>query len=168
MSDKYKDDQGRYLTQAMFKETSSVDMRKKFPPEFTLKEHDIKGYKSMKQLYMACEDPTEYSFAMEILGSWEHWQKLSNSTWFKPIVDAWREELEIKLRSKGIRTMAELAVKDKNKDAAKWLAQAGFKLNSNSRGRPSKEEVQGELKKQARLKADIEEDASRLGITLIK
>ena len=165
---KYKDAQGRYLTRALFKETTDTEMRKKFSPEFTLKEHDITGYKSMRALYLSYDDPTEYRFAMEVLGSWDHWQKLSNSTWFQEdYLDAWRFELEIKLRSQGIQTMKGLAL-DKNKDAAKWLAQGGWSTSNAKRGRPSKEEVEGERKISARLKKDVADDAARLGITVIK
>ena len=163
---KYKDDQNRYLTRALFKETSDLMSRKKFSPEFTLKEHDIKGYKSMRALYLSYDDPTEYTFAIEVLGSWDHWQKLSNCTWFKDdYLEPWRFELEIKLRAQGINVMKGLAL-DKNKDAAKWLAQGGW--GATKRGRPSKEEVEGERKIRARLKDDIEADAERLGIRVVK
>jgi len=167
---KYKDAQGRFLTRALFKETSDLMSRKKFSPEFTLKEHDITGYKSMRALYLSFDDPTEYKFAIEVLGSWDHWQKLSNCSWFKEdYLDAWRFELEIKLRSQGIVTMKDLATTDKNKDAAKWLAQGGWSTTTTApkRGRPTNEEVKGERKIQARMKQDIEDDAARLGISIV-
>lgn len=169
MTDKYKDAQGRFLTRALFKETSDLMSRKKFSPEFTLKEYDITGYKSMRALYLSFDDPTEYKFAMEVLGSWDHWQKLSACTWFKEDLEAWRFELELKLRSQGITTMKDLATVDRNKDAAKWLAQGGWNTSSTpKRGRPSKQEVEGERKIQARMKNDIEDDAKRLGIIVVK
>lgn len=165
---KYKDSQGRFLTRALFKEMSDPESRKKFSPEFTLKENDITGYKSMRKLYLSFDDPTEYKFAQEVLGSWDHWQKLSNSTWFEDYINAWRFELEIKLRSQGIKTMKDLAT-DKNKDAAKWLAQGGWNATGKlKRGRPSKEEVEGERKVQARMKQDVQDDADRLGIKVVK
>lgn len=166
---KYKDTQGRFLTKSLFKETSTLEQRRKFTPEFTLKEDDISGYKSMRKLYLSYEDPTEYAFAIEVLGSWDHWQKLANSNWFKEdYLDAWRYELEIKLRSKGILTMSTLAVIDKNKDAAKWLAQGGWNVSGSARGRPTKAEVEGEKKKAAAIKTSVSEDAERLGLHIVK
>ena len=165
---KYKDTQGRFLTKSLFKETSTLEQRKKFTPEFTLKEDDIKGYKSMRKLYLSFEDPTEYKFAIEILGSWDHWKKLSNSSWFLEHVDNWRSELEVKLRSKGIITMTGLAVTDKNKDAAKWLATGGWNTSTIKRGRPTKEEVEGERKTLARIKSSVMDDAERLGLSVVK
>jgi len=167
MPSKYKDAQGRFLTKALFKETTTLEMRAKFSPEFTLKEDDIPGYKSMRSIYIKMEDPTEYAFAIEVLGSWEHWLKLVNSGWFKEHIDAWRSELDFKLKSRGYKQMNKLA-EDGNKDAARWLAEGKYNNKPTKRGRPSKEEVQGELKTQAKYKTDVAADAERLGIKLVK
>lgn len=165
---KYKDDQGRFLTRALFFETSGIaGTRDKYPPPFTLKEDDYKDYKSLRKIYLEYEDPTEYSFAIEVFGSWDHWQRLLNTEWFIPHIEDWRLELETKMESKGIKRMVELAKKDDKGVSAKWLASKGWKTGSN-RGRPSNAEVQGERKRQARSSKDTLEDAERLGLKIIK
>lgn len=165
---KYKDDQGRFLTRALFFETSGIaGTRTKYPPPFTLKEQDYKNYKSLRQIYLSYEDPTEYSFAIDVFGSWDHWDKLQNSDWFIPHLEEWRLELETKMESKGIQRMVELAEKDDKGPAAKWLASKGWK-EGTKRGRPSKEEVKGERKRQAKVYKDITEDADRIGLVRVK
>jgi len=155
----YKDSMGRYRTQSLFLETISITTE---TPVFTLKPQDHKGLPSLKRLYLEWMDPTEYSFAVEVLGSWEHWLKLCGSEWFMEHITVWRDELEIKLRSEGVASMRKLAAKG-NKDASKWLAEKGWNKRSGA-GRPSKEEVERERMQQARLASDLDDDAKRLGL----
>lgn len=157
MTAKYKDEQGRFLTAGLFKETNTSP---NYTPPFTLKEDDVGEYKSMRKLYLGYEDPTEYEFAMAVLGSWDHWQKLCNTGWFKPYLEVWRNELEIKLRSRAIKQVARIA-KDKD-SAARWLAEG--KWRENKRGRPSKDEVERQKKIAAGIESDTEEDLKRLGL----
>lgn len=159
---KYRAPDGRYLTQALFKETIQTSVKKTYTPPFTLKPEDSGKCISMKRLYLEIADPTEYAFAMEVLGSWEHWLKLTNCEWFQPYLTAWREELELKLRSKGIKAMMDLAVSGKD-NAAKWLAEGGWNGKSK-RGRPSKAEVTAERKKKAKMIEEVEDYASRIGL----
>lgn len=158
----FKDQIGRYITKGLFKETITSDHKKIYTPPYTLKDYHTETEKSLYLLYMSYDDPTEYQFAKDWLGGWAHWQKLCATTWFAPIVAEWREEMEIKLRSKGVLAMAELAVSGKE-SAAKWLAEGGFK-GKRQAGRPTKEEKAGELKKQSRLRDDLKADMERLGI----
>jgi len=69
-----KDTVGRFLTHAMFFETRIKNSG--YEPTFTFKEqnHEYEGviYTSMRRLYLEIADPTEYLFATEILGSWDH------------------------------------------------------------------------------------------------
>ena len=153
----YRDKMGRYRTLSLFVETNNDSDT----PVFTLKPRDHNGCKSLKQLYLSYEDPTEYSFAIEVLGSWEHWLKLSNSTWFKEYLDAWRLELEVLLRSKGIKEIRSQATAG-NKDAAKWLAEKGW--DKRQAGRPSKAEIEREKKQQASISSSLDDDAERIGL----
>ena len=77
MSTEYKDTTGRWRTKSLFKEM----YQDKFKPVFTLKEQDIiEGdtyFPSMRKLFLSYNDPTGYQFAHEVLGSYEHWKKLS-------------------------------------------------------------------------------------------
>lgn len=153
----FKDSMGRYRTLSLFYETNTSAET----PVFTLKPKDTHNYISMKRLYLEYADPTEYSFAIAVLGSWEHWQRLSNCDWFQKHVVEWRDELEVKLRSEAITEMRDLAMSG-NKDAAKWLADRGW--NKHKVGRPTKEEVQSERVKAARIADGLTEDAARIGL----
>lgn len=127
--DKYKDSKGRWRTVSLFWElrnntTSTED------PLFTLAEThriiDGVTYQSLKQLYLETEDTTEYLFVTEVLGtSWRHWKKLIENKIITEHVLEWREELEIKLRAKGIRQTVELA-ESGNYSASKLLIDRGW------------------------------------------
>lgn len=93
---------------------------------------------------MDCADPTEYDFAMEFLGNWEHWEVLKNARWFQPYLDSMRAELEAKLRRDAITRYATAAGKG-DAMAAKWFAEGQFnKPNSkpkNPKGRPGNNQL---------------------------
>ena len=82
----YKDDLGRYRTQSLFWELRHGVDTSKYPPVFTTKDEDIERdgveYKSLKKIYMSYDHIPgfEYEFALEHLGSWDHWNKLANDT----------------------------------------------------------------------------------------
>jgi hypothetical protein len=132
---------------------------KGFDPTFTLKEqdHEYEGvhYISMRKIYIGMEDPTEYLFATEVLGSWDHWLKLCNSALIREHIDKWRIELEIKLRAKAISAMVDTATTAgaKGTTAAKWIASGGWK---EGKGRPSKDAIKRELKIATKLDEETE------------
>ena len=161
-----KDVQGRYRTQSLFKEFYLKDI----DPLWTLKDEDTQGnLPSLKKLYMDLEDPTEYQFALEAFGSWQHWIKIKSSAAIKTFIEDWAIELEVALRSKGIRLVAQEALNGKSKfNAAKFLAEGQWRKTDHKRGRPSKEEVVRELKIAAKLDSEIGEDAARLGLHVIQ
>jgi len=161
-----KESQGRFRTVSLFREFYLKD----YEPLWTLKDEDPQGIlPSLKKLYIQSEDPTEYEFAMQAFGSWQHWLKIKASPQIKPFIEDWPIELEIALRSKGIRLVAQEALEGKSKfNAAKFLAEGQWKKSESRRGRPSKEEVQRELKIAAKLDAEIGADAERLGLTLVQ
>ena len=158
-----KDDAGKWLTLALFWE----ERHAKYNPSFTLKGYDLEKdgviYPSLKNIFMEYADPTEYSFAIEVLGGWEHWQTMQRSYKLAPIFQTWRDELEIKLRSEALKAMRRSVVEDGSKGvaAAKYLAEKGWE---KTRGRPSKDELAREEKVRTSIKADLDEDAERLGM----
>ncbi len=133
-TNKFKDEKGRWLTQAIFYECYRDN--ETYPPIYTLKEDDYKGFKSIKKIYLSLEDPTEYKLATKYLGGWEHWKCICECTFFKPHVAAWREELEIKMKCKELEEI----INDPNKTfvAKKFLINKEWEVK---RGRPSKEEL---------------------------
>ena len=155
---------GRFRTVSLFRETCYGI--KDASPIWTLKEVDPQGkLPSLRRLYLSTGDPTEYDFANLCFGSWRHLEHLKSLKWFMDYLGEYRAEMEIMLRSKGIRDLKLQAIGGST-PAAKFLASAEWK--GSRRGRPSKEEVEGELKREARLEREIGEDATRVGITLLK
>ena len=137
---KMMDTGGRYLTQSMFLEVN-------YEPNatFTLKDNDHEWngvvYPSLKRLYIEFEDPTEYDFANTYLLGWKHWQKLIGNKMLLNHVQEWREELEFKLRAKGVKNMM-LSAAGGNYQASKWLVDRGWDVRGA--GRPSKAEIEGQ------------------------
>lgn len=156
-----KDAQGRYRTRSLFVETIQKDqLDAGFVPLFTLKGKP--GYEDLHSIYIQESDPTEYKFALRAFGSWEHFKKLSQIEWFKAYLHVWREEVEVKLRSEGIRALAKTALTEGSRgiSAAKFLAEKGWE--PKKRGRPSREEVEKERRMQADLQNELAGDAARL------
>lgn len=107
----------------------------------------------------------EYEFAEEVLGGWEHWQLLCSYA-IKEQVKQWREELNIKLKAKAIRSIIQTATSnDKSAlQAAKYLADEGYIQKEQTRGRPSKEEKERALRESQMIKDELDDDLKRLGI----
>lgn len=155
---------GRFRTQSLF-----VEMKlDKYPAPFTLKTYDHRGRMSMYRKYMEIGDPTEYSQAIGLLGSWEHWKTLCAAEWFKPHIEKWRDELRIKFESDRYREMSEVAETHKGTpqgvQATKWLAERYSKVEAPKRGRPSKAEKAQHLKEAAEEETLTSEEAARLGL----
>jgi|7_EtaG_2_1085326.scaffolds.fasta_scaffold72240_1 hypothetical protein len=168
-----KDEMGRYRTQSLFWELryGSSD---KYKPIFTLKDRDLKKGKetflSLKQIYMKYTHipEMEYEFAMDVFGSWNHWERLSKETVpaIKDEIQSWRDELDIRNRADALKKMM-IASGDndaKGVNAAKYLAEKGY---LSKRGRPSKEEVERERKVQAGVSKELEGDMERLGLKVV-
>lgn len=160
---KFKDASNRWLTSGLFYGLRDYDL--KFAV-FTLDEEDRvvdgKSLKSIKKLYLSCTDPTEYEFATKHLGGWAHWKALQDVNLLAPYIAAWRDELEIKLRAEAIKQIAGIARTEKGYQAAKFIADCGWKLRPA--GAPSKEEKQGMKKQMAEVDKVLQLDAQRLGL----
>lgn len=156
---KLQDIMGKPLTQSLFLE---IGYNTEFAV-YTLKDDDHvyegKIYPSLKKLYLEMEDPTEYEFATTYLLGWRHWKRLCENKAIRKFIDEWREELELKLRCRGVKATIESAANG-NFNAAKWLADRGWELRGA--GRPSKEDVEREKKFQARASEEYSGDVVRL------
>ena len=157
---------GNWYTQALFYELTYTRPENAM---YTLKDNaidikvngEVRTLPSIKQAFLECEDPTEYTFATTYLGGWSHWKRLCEKTkLLHPYIEEWREELEVKLRSEGIRQVAEHAKSDKGFQASKWLAEKGW--DEKKRGRPSKEEKERELKIQTKIGKEVDDDLTRI------
>jgi hypothetical protein len=162
MSSKFKGGTGQFLLQALFYETTLAD---KSTVVYTLKEHDHEGYPSLHRLYMEYGDLTEYNFAKGCLAGWSHWLRLQECTWFKPYIEAWRAELEVRLRARALLNIITLSdVKHPSSfQANKYLLEGAWKpADALKRGRPTKAAIQAEASLQASEARRIEDDYNRL------
>lgn len=153
------DNMGRYKTLSLFLE-SEYDK----DAIFTLKDYDHQYgdrlYPSLKRLFLETSDPTEYIFATKYLAGWDHWQKICANQSLAKHVEKWRYELELKLRSEGVQWVIKSARSKQNWLAAKFLAEKGWE--TRIAGRPSKEEVDRELKIQSDIYNEYEDDLQRM------
>lgn len=157
----YKDDQGRLLYSKLFYERTIPPTRDKV--KYTLKDQDHEGSKSLYLLYMAEEDPTEYSFATKYFDSYEHWIELTNKEWFKEYANRFRLELETKIRSKALNNIIkESRSGSKNSFLAnKYLLEKGWQ-SKGTKGRPSKDQIQKAAEEIATSDSKIREDYLRI------
>lgn len=155
---KMLDSMNRPITQSLFLEIGYTDSAL-----FTLKDEDFeyngRSLPSIKRLYLECADPTEYEFATTYLLGWSHWLRICENKAVRKHIDEWRVELEVKLRSKGVKAAISQASSG-NYAAAKWLADRGW--DTRGRGRPTKEDVEHEKKVQAGMTSEYAADIIRL------
>ena len=155
---------GAWRTQSLYLETN----RSGLEPIMTLKEVDWehKGVMlpSLHRLYMEIADVTEYQVAMQVFGSWYGWQRQCENASIKEHIEAWREELEIAIRSAAVAAMVQVSSTEGSKGtaASKYLADKGW--IKRPAGAPTKAEKAGELKKQETIASNTENDFKRLGL----
>lgn len=130
----------RHSTQALFYEYRHRTTSKIKAP-YTLKNYDVniggKHYRSMYMEYMACD--SEYEAAIILLGSYAHWQRLAETAWFAPYLDAWEEERNIRDDALARSVIIRLA-EAHNVTAAKSLQSVSQKNKGKktNAGRPKK------------------------------
>ncbi len=159
----YKDNRGRWRTQSLFVEyryQTSKNKEELFPI-FTLGEFDKGEIISIKKLFLSFNDPTGYSFSKKVLGSYEHWQRLCAQKWFKPHLDGWIEELEVKLTSEGLKQIKGIADGEGQQAlaAAKFLVNKGWEA---TKGRPKQRDIDRAARIAAGIEAAVEEDLDRI------
>jgi len=141
-----------------------IELRVVAPP-FTLN-LEREGYVCLRQEYVNDGDPTGYTTSLRIFGEFAYWQYLCGIRWFVEAKEEWDKELEAKLRSEGIAKIRKLAEGDDPKalGAARFLATLEYKKGGTTlkRGRPSKEEIEGNIKEEIRQRDAVDEDAERI------
>tara|TARA_R110002096_G_scaffold83998_2_gene194304 strand:+ start:349 stop:840 length:492 start_codon:yes stop_codon:yes gene_type:complete len=158
---KFKGSKGHWLTKKLFLETCQGDLDRVL---YTIREDDktYRGitYPSIQKIFVELEDPTEYFIAKEYFGSWKHWVILSEGI-LSTEIESWRDELEVRLRAKGLEQIIKLSG-DGDRNAAKILLDKGW--SKRKAGAPSKQDKVNELKKQASIVSIVDNDLARLGI----
>lgn len=173
MKPPYKNASNVWYTRALFWESAQLQKKSDWPidPVFTLR-HDKPGLISGRKTFVELGDPSGYKWAMKYLGDWDHWLVLEQCTWFQEYLAEWRKELDAKIASEAMDRIREIAQDPNDKSsltAAKWLASKPWNQKAGSaRGRPSKEEVQGELKRQTQKLTQEDEDAARINLRVVK
>lgn len=146
----------QYLTQGLFWEFRHTTKLEYCP--YTLSERDNYGRISMYRVYMECD--SEYEAAMVLLNSWKHWEALCNSPWFIKELKKWREEREIREAAIGKKILLEEAEKG-NVAAARYLVDNSTKRKA---GRPSKDEVEGQKRKEAAINTKVSSLIERMKV----
>lgn len=141
------DDRGRAATMSLFRQ------------------YNKKGKEDLDQWrkrFVDTLDPTEYEGAMTLLGSWKDWLRFKKSwpSFQKLHLNDWLEEIEVRLRSQALRSLALQALTSQGTSAAKFIAEGKYKVRKN--GRPSNEEVQGNLRKESAIEREVAEDIARV------
>lgn len=140
---------GRRATRGLFKEYSDVG---------------TESLTDWRRRFVACLDPTEYAGAIELVGSWEEWMRFKREwvRFSRDILPEWLAEVEIKLRSQGIREVVVDATSTSKSAAtsARWLAEAKFVRRPA--GKPSKAEVERQAKIEAGVMDEVAEDIARV------
>lgn len=161
---KFRNLSGARLLQGLFYEMN----REHSSDLYTLKDWDHKGLPSLYRLYMEMDDQTEYEFANKYLDGWEHWCMLCDTPFFKPYVERWRHELYLKNAAQSLNRIKREA-KSTSKEsfmANRYLLERGWISKDEQKkqrvGRPSKEDIQKEIKEQAFIQSSMEDDLKRM------
>jgi hypothetical protein len=162
MANKFVADNGSRYTKSLFYEMTLAD---KTGVVYTLKNQDHKGYPSLYRLYMEMSDPTEYRFATTYLSDWQHWLILQKLHWFAPIVERWREELQLKIAADALTRILAEAQSDRREAFAanKYLLEKGWQPKDKV-GRPSKEAIKREAALIVQGNDRLNDDWVRVGL----
>jgi len=136
-----KDKMGRYITSGLFKETAQGRG-----------EYVIYTLDAAKALFIALDDPTGYLFSQKYLADYKHWIMLKDSPALEHHILVWEDELEVKLRCKGLQRIINDSKGEKGYQAAKYLVESGW--NKKPAGRPNKEAI----RKESKMRANIYEE----------
>lgn len=123
--------------------------------------HKLYNLQELRTKYLLLEDPTEYYFAIKVIGSWLLWEEfIKNNTIF---VESLRRELEAKIKSNALLSIIERSKGDTRDSlvASKYLVDTPW-IKKSSKGRPSKESIDKEIKKLAEANNRITNDYKRL------
>jgi len=80
----------------------------------------------LKEKFLALEDPTEYTFALEVFKSWGLYNRIKkDSAIFRAYLADWQSELEVRLRSKALKDI--IGKSEKSSEASKYLFEGKYK-----------------------------------------
>lgn len=161
---------GHYLTRQLFQEQAWKNNNPKVVVDNSIVAPFClygpkEGYIDFGKHYVESEDPTGYTTAKELLGDWHHWEFLMKRPWFREAKEYWDRELKVRLESKAVDQIKEHALGGDAKalTASKYIHQLAQAVGQKKqRGRPSKEEIEGNLKQETKDLSEILSDAERI------
>jgi len=176
--DKFKGETGQWLTRALFfdrvvkTDTGPADYSRCL---YYLSDNPDPTNKriSLKQEFLKLGDVTGYKLAQKYLASYEHFKILIEKTpWFAEEFNLWVEELALKLKHEALERIKEISEEGSAQSlgASKYLANEEYNTKvTKVRGRPSKEEIAGELKKEAKVASQTIDDFKRMtGLSVVQ
>lgn len=168
----FRDTRGHYRTKSLF-----IEMESEYgEPMFTLSK-PREGLIDGKGTFIELGDPSGYLWAVKYLESYQHFERLMQAGWFQKHFDTWVRELHAKTRAEAldnIRNIALMSESDVQRlSASKYLAERPYEISDlkkegTKRGRPSKAELKGELKKYAKVSEQTREEFERVDLQLLK
>ena len=141
------------LTNCLFVETANYTTEKDCTPPYTLAKQDRGDALSMYKIYMECD--TEYEAAKVLLGDWDHWDRLTNAVFFRPYIEEWRTERQVRDEAVAYKTLME--------QAKKGSVTAANSIRAKAKGRPSRKDIKEAAMKKAEKDNIIEIAKRRLG-----
>lgn len=123
--------------------------------------------------YIKCNDLTGIKFAKKWLGGYEHFKVLLETQFFSKEYNRWKEELQTIKQAEALFNIETIASDEEHSQrfqANKYLANKEYEgQTASKRGRPSTDEITGELKKQAKVVSETRQDLERMtGLTVIQ
>lgn len=156
---------GNYLTRLLFYEVhiKVAKEARTHPAIFTLEE-DVEGLVNARRTFVEMGDTTGFKWTMKYLeGDLNHWDALMRCEWFRDAYKNWCREIELRRKVASMEKIEEIAQGSgpQSYHAAKFLVKEEHK--QKTRGRPTKEEVKGSLKRA--MEHVTEEDSDYLRMT---
>lgn len=160
---KFRSDNDRLITAGLFYD-------KQYNKDYAIyvlsdKDREVDGvvYLSLYRLYIEMSDITEYNFANRYFESYQHWLAITSEDWFKPYIQRWRQELELKIKAEALKEIIAQSASDdprKRLEASKYIFEKVF--NDATKGRPTKKQIKEEAVRKAQEESIITEDWKRL------
>lgn len=158
-----------YTRQLFFEPWQHINLdTKTIRPVFSLHQ-DLPGLINVRKTFVELKDVTGHDWAIRYLGSYEHYSRLMTCTWFKEATEEYIEEIKVLIRKEALQKLIEISegAGPQAASAARYLANYDWE-KANTRGRPSKEELKGELKRAAHALTEEQEDMKRIGLGTFK
>jgi len=152
-------------TKGLFYELSFQSKDEDTTPIFSIRNVPKEGYIPLKKLYLSLsvDDPSEVTFVDEVFGDWPYWLALVDSVMFKPVIEEWRREAEVRRKQKAFQAVIKEMKEGKGSfQAAKYLIEEPWKGGPTAADRKKARSKARETAEEAFHSAAIQSDIERL------